>query len=411
MEKVEKSSKGYQKSLLGVVSTNPGALLDGTNFLAGGTASATNNPMRPAVALVGRVPVKVTMENGPIVPGDYITSSATTAGYAMKATRSGQVIGQAIESFDGSNPAKQTVVIYIKPGYQFINNTFVLEDGEQLANTNNPTPPEQVGTLVINQKGSGSILQVQKESTDRLLLTNEGTFLLSASASTGNVFEIKNNDTSLLSIAHTGTITAQGTILVKKDLVVLGRILGSTAIIAKNTSTQDIHQGDVLMLTGAVDVPTLGEQPTITVAPAVSGDNVVLVGIADKNLSDFNIDPSISSSDPTVVKPGEFLSVVITGTYKQVAVTGTIALGDKLTASAIAGKAQKLEATVTGQLIGVSLDLVPNANGMVRVMLMGGFQNVSATTQIVSQSPPAPEPTPTENPTPPTEENQPNPEA
>jgi hypothetical protein len=37
------------------------------------------------LALTGRVPVKITEENGPIVPGDLLTTSSTP-GYAMKWT-------------------------------------------------------------------------------------------------------------------------------------------------------------------------------------------------------------------------------------------------------------------------------------------------------------------------------------
>jgi hypothetical protein len=58
------------------------------------------------VALCGRVPCKVTDENGPIERGDLLTTSSTP-GHAMKATpvrvggidvfRPGTVIGKALE--------------------------------------------------------------------------------------------------------------------------------------------------------------------------------------------------------------------------------------------------------------------------------------------------------------------------
>jgi hypothetical protein len=68
---VLQSTKPYQTELLGVVSTNPG-------FIAG----AYTKQSFP-VALVGRVPVNVTLENGPIVAGDRLTSG-TIPGFAMK---------------------------------------------------------------------------------------------------------------------------------------------------------------------------------------------------------------------------------------------------------------------------------------------------------------------------------------
>ncbi|MFH1129111.1 MAG: hypothetical protein V1686_00015 [Patescibacteria group bacterium] len=55
-----------------------------------------------AITMVGRVPVKVSTENGPIKVGDYLTSS-TTPGVAMKATKPGTVIGKALEAFSNNS--------------------------------------------------------------------------------------------------------------------------------------------------------------------------------------------------------------------------------------------------------------------------------------------------------------------
>jgi len=58
-----------------------------------------NNNYLP-ISLAGRVPVKVSTENGVIKEGDYLTSS-TIPGVAMKAINAGPVIGKALESFNG----------------------------------------------------------------------------------------------------------------------------------------------------------------------------------------------------------------------------------------------------------------------------------------------------------------------
>lgn len=81
---VRRSTGVYQPELIGIVSTNPG-------FVAG---AYTKNAY--PIALVGRVPVNVSLENGPIKTGDRITS-ASIPGYAMKATRAGRVVGIALE--------------------------------------------------------------------------------------------------------------------------------------------------------------------------------------------------------------------------------------------------------------------------------------------------------------------------
>lgn len=81
---VLRSTGQYQSNILGVVSTAPG-------FVAG----AHTDDSYP-IALVGRVPVKVSTENGDIKVGDSLTS-ASIPGYAMKASQAGRVLGKALE--------------------------------------------------------------------------------------------------------------------------------------------------------------------------------------------------------------------------------------------------------------------------------------------------------------------------
>jgi hypothetical protein len=90
---VMRSKYQYQPDILGVVSTDPG-------FVAG---AYTENSY--PIALIGRVPVKVSTENGPIRTGDYLTA-ASIPGYAMKATLSGRVIGKSLETLDASKSSE-----------------------------------------------------------------------------------------------------------------------------------------------------------------------------------------------------------------------------------------------------------------------------------------------------------------
>jgi hypothetical protein len=82
-ESVIKSNSAYQTSVVGVVSTRPHMVM-GTELVED---PVTRKPIRGVnatrLALTGRVPVRVTDENGPIVPGDMLTSSSTP-GHAMK---------------------------------------------------------------------------------------------------------------------------------------------------------------------------------------------------------------------------------------------------------------------------------------------------------------------------------------
>lgn len=106
---VVKSNRAYDYSVMGVIATNPGITLgsaDGTT--PGVRTSLTGEDIHNGdatsvrVALSGRVPVKVTLENGIIKRGDPLTSSSRP-GYAMKATGNGVIIGRALENFDGSS--------------------------------------------------------------------------------------------------------------------------------------------------------------------------------------------------------------------------------------------------------------------------------------------------------------------
>jgi len=103
---VEKTTKPYDPLMIGVVSQNPAMIL--------GEGGENKVP----VALVGRVPVKVTTKNGEIRVGDYLTSS-DIPGVAMKATKPGRVIGIALESFSGPPEEIGWVTVFLNPHFAF----------------------------------------------------------------------------------------------------------------------------------------------------------------------------------------------------------------------------------------------------------------------------------------------------
>jgi hypothetical protein len=78
-----KTSGELPNGLMGIVATAPGLLL--------GEEKEGAYP----VALAGRVPVKISLENGPVKAGDLL-APASIPGYAMRATQSGQVVGSAL---------------------------------------------------------------------------------------------------------------------------------------------------------------------------------------------------------------------------------------------------------------------------------------------------------------------------
>lgn len=83
---IEKSLLPYDQKIIGVISTRPAMTLAG---------DLKNEDARP-VALIGRVPLKVSLENGPIDIGDPLTSSFLP-GIAKKAVEGGRAVGIALQ--------------------------------------------------------------------------------------------------------------------------------------------------------------------------------------------------------------------------------------------------------------------------------------------------------------------------
>jgi len=102
-----KSNQAYSTLVAGIYSTKPGFV--GRKQPATPETNATEVPM----AMVGRVPTKVSAENGPIKVGDLLVASSKM-GYAMKGTdRSqmlGAVIGKALGSLDSGTGVIEVLV-------------------------------------------------------------------------------------------------------------------------------------------------------------------------------------------------------------------------------------------------------------------------------------------------------------
>ena len=102
--KLARSSEAYNTAVAGVYSTNPG--------FVGGSDEDGVNPGKVPLAVVGVTPVKVSAENGPIAPGDLLTTSATP-GHAMKATepKLGTILGKALGELQSGTGVIDALVI------------------------------------------------------------------------------------------------------------------------------------------------------------------------------------------------------------------------------------------------------------------------------------------------------------
>jgi hypothetical protein len=97
---------------LGVISDGSSSLL--INARAHDVdAKLTGQPL----VLAGRVPVKVSLENGPISIGDFLAPSSTP-GVAMRMSEPGVGVGIALDHFDGKKAKQGTVLCFVKVGVQ-----------------------------------------------------------------------------------------------------------------------------------------------------------------------------------------------------------------------------------------------------------------------------------------------------
>lgn len=92
---VSRCVRGNDPNVMGIVSSNPAFV--GNNE----RGSAENDPNYELVGLIGQVKAKVSAENGPIRPGDSLTTSSSTAGFAMRADAGDSTVGVALEGLSG----------------------------------------------------------------------------------------------------------------------------------------------------------------------------------------------------------------------------------------------------------------------------------------------------------------------
>ncbi|MDO8619435.1 MAG: hypothetical protein Q7R49_05865 [Candidatus Daviesbacteria bacterium] len=122
---LDKTTTSYDKNLLGV-------------------ATQLINEIK--VVTTGKKPVKVNTENGPILIGDYLTSSSVP-GIAMKATKTGQVVGRALEKF-GCHPVQHALPSGVDTG------SINIDSGSEAGMTNESNSgcqddPTAVGKVMV----------------------------------------------------------------------------------------------------------------------------------------------------------------------------------------------------------------------------------------------------------------------
>jgi hypothetical protein len=149
---VEKTSRPYQANTMGIVSTQPGITL--------AEWTDKNDPSKRPIALAGRVPVKVSTENGPIKPGDAITSSSVP-GVGMKATQPGHIVGIALTAYENEDPmAIGMVTVFVNTGYHMPNEFFDILQEEGIEEEDIPL------VMMLMNALRGMVLEVRSVVAD-----------------------------------------------------------------------------------------------------------------------------------------------------------------------------------------------------------------------------------------------------
>ena len=209
MSTVRKAREGFEA--IGVVSTNPGIVL--------GKKLQNSVP----VAFSGRIPVKITTENGEVKQGDYLTVSKSMPGYAMKLTGEGRAIGRALSDYQ---QGRDKVLMIVENGLQKLDlagknatttgmlttgnidlnaNGVAITNIKSLASANGTWSIDENGRVVAKQLCLEDLCIDKTTLTNLLNISNLQPVVLGASTTTVST------STSTATSTITGTSTSIGT--------------------------------------------------------------------------------------------------------------------------------------------------------------------------------------------------------
>ncbi|MBI4437401.1 hypothetical protein HY631_00410 [Candidatus Uhrbacteria bacterium] len=137
-------SEGEQ--LAGIVSTRPG-------FLAGENVEGSY-----PIALAGRVPTRVSTVNGSIAVGDPLAPTGVP-GVSAKASRAGQIVGYALETYEGGE-SDDLILTYVNIGYWQEPVSAAHNTASGVSSTTNFSALSMTGNIAMNSyeiSGIGSL--------------------------------------------------------------------------------------------------------------------------------------------------------------------------------------------------------------------------------------------------------------
>jgi hypothetical protein len=317
---VQKSSTAYDSTTLGVVSTAPGQVL----------GSQIDSISRPVLlGLTGRVPTKVSTENGSIRAGDYITASSVP-GVGMKATKPGATIGKALESYTGTGVGKISV---------FLSLSYQSNGDSQSSNTNTNQTQYFPQSYAQEKLSSGTVISLSGGKATKSLKGSTALGIAVAGQNTINA-----TGTHLLGVGLSGQLPVtvsneQGDIKTDDQLGTQSLYQG---VAAKSITTDNVALGQAL-----TDAPNLNCQAANSVEqitwPTIPGNNCyvlpdgahisqIMALIRPTSLGLSNNDSSLTEVDRKVFQAFSMQNSVLTSNVSMniignLSVSGGITIG------------------------------------------------------------------------------------
>ncbi len=268
---VKMSAGAYDDRTMGVVSTTPGLVL--------GDNQGAEDRVSTLVALSGRVPVKVSTENGSIEAGDFLTASSMP-GVAMKATKAGRTVGLALAKFEGEGVGE--VMTFVNNGYYtgsaYFEEVPAVEAGK-------PTGREvltAINKIVPADSAAGGVSQIY---ADRLLAAVD-IVTPSITANTLTVDSIESVENSLsINLGVGGSMVVQAVVPASEDGVVPET---KKAVITFDDAGNASFAGTVTA--GAIKADSITGIEIFTDRIATLSDSVADLNVAATDVASTDID-------------------------------------------------------------------------------------------------------------------------
>jgi hypothetical protein len=363
--KVIKADPTNNKRLIGAVSTKPGLLLSQWP----GESEIRTTP----VALAGRVPVRVSVEQGAIEIGDLLTLSSTS-GTAARATKPGMVLGRALEAtaVDG------VIEVFINVGYDA--STLLAHDGSMTTVEDDLVMAPRMAVNATTTTADSWGLTFRGAAWDgSQAATSDFTLFTDVRSPTSSAFVLQNaSGTSLLAVDQDGYLTASGDVAIGGKLYpsVHGKIQRQTYITVDDSagpSSTYISTNAGWQTEDAYDFAERYYSPD----HLESGDVVVV-----REEGQLHVQRSLDGKQMAIgvvsTKPGFVTGKQSTSTHpialmgraptKVSTLKGVIRVGDLLAPSSIPGVAVK--ATEAGPIVGQALETYEGADiGKIEVLV------------------------------------------